>query len=417
MAIYTFLEIATHARKNSKFYAEHFKDVPENEPDISAYPIIDQTKYWGEINDALTGVLNAGIIFKSGGTTGNPKFSYFTNEEWGEFTRISAKGYSQNGIKACDRVANLFYAGELYASFLYISFTSFFANVGINYPISGASSIEEIIKLIKSLNINVLAGVPTTIMKVVEYIEANKTEGINIDLILFGGESFYKDQRSAIKKVFPNVKINSILYASVDGGELGYSDSTCGIDEHRIFSETTIFEIIDEESGEVITEINKPGKVVITNLCRKFMPIIRYPAGDRAVWVEPEGAPNRKFRLMGRTEEGARIGPCTLYVQDALKIIEKFSDAFQVLNFQIIIEHFNNKDEATIHILPLRIPQSPDLIEEKIRNEIYEERRMLAESVKKNLIHPLKVKFINDAELITNPRTGKCKKVIDNRFK
>ncbi len=420
MKVYSFLEIARHARKNSEYYSELYKEIDENEPDITKYPIIDQVKFWDanslENNKVLTEKFEAGIIFKSGGTTGNPKFSCFTNSEWKAFTEISAKGYIQNGVKKGDRVGNLFYAGELYASFLYVSFISFFAETGINHPISGGAPIEEIVKIIKTLNINVLAGVPTTIMKIADFISKNKIEGIKIDLVLFGGESFYRDQRETLAEIFPGVTIHSILYASVDGGELGYADESCGIDEHRRFDETTIMEIVDEETGEPITDTEKPGKLLVTNLCRKLMPIIRYPAGDRAVWVDPVGVKDRKFRLLGRTEEGARIGPCTLYVQDAGKVLEAFSNHIKVLNFQIVTTHYDNKDQASLRILPLSKPKNPSELEEKIREKIYEERHMLEESAKNGITHPIEVRFIDESELFTNPRTGKAKRVVDNRF-
>lgn len=420
MAIYKFKELVDYARANSRFYSEYFKDIPDDESDISKFPIMAQEQYWAannlENNTLLTGKLDAGIVFKSGGTTGNPKFSYFTNEEWHEFVKISGFGYKHNGIKPGDKVANLFYAGELYASFIYITFSSFFANAGVNYPISGATEVSEIVNIIKTLNINVIAGTPTTIMKVAEFIFANKVENVKIDLVLFGGESFYTDQRESLKKIFPDVKINSVLYASVDGGELGFFDATCNQDEHRCFDETTILEIVDEESGIVIEDEDIAGKILITNLTRKLMPIIRYPAGDRAQWLEPKGTLNRKFKLLGRTEEGARIGPCTLYIEDILKVLEKHSDVLQVINFQIVLEHFDNLDKGTLLIVPISKNHDSQDLSELIKNSIYEERHMLTDLIKQELIHPIDVKFIENSELLTNKRTGKAKRVVDLRL-
>jgi len=420
MAIYKFKELVDYARANSKFYSEYYKDIPDNESNISKYPIMAQEKYWAantiDDNTLLTGKFDAGLVFKSGGTTGNPKFSYFTNEEWQEFVKISGFGYKHNGIKQGDKVANLFYAGELYASFIYITFSSYFANVGVNYPISGATEVSEIVNIIKTLNINVLAGTPTTIIKVAEYIYTNKVDNVNIDLVLFGGESFYTDQRESLNKIFPNVKINSIMYASVDGGELGYFDATCKQDEHRCLDDTTILEIVDEENGQVIEDEEIGGKILITNLTRKLMPIIRYPAGDRAKWVEPKGTPNRKFKILGRTEEGARIGPCTLYIEDVLKVLDKHSDLVQVINFQIVLDHFDNLDKGTLLIVPISNIDNNENLLELIKNSIYEERHMLTDLVEQNLIHPFEVRFINNSELITNKRTGKAKRVVDLRL-
>lgn len=420
MAVHSFVEIANFARQKSKYYEELYKVLPFGETDISKYPVIKQEEFWEanglENNAVLTDKIENAIVFKSGGTTGNPKYSYFTHDEWEEFTKISGKGFRSNGVKEGDRIANLFYAGELYASFIYITNVIKHAGVGVNYPISGRGAIEESVNLIKMLNINVLAGVPTTIMKIVDYIITNKIQDLKIDLILFGGESFYPDQREALHKAFPDCKINSILYASVDGGELGYFDQTCGMDEHRRFDETTILELVDEDSSEVIEEENRPGKVIITNLCRKLMPIIRYPAGDKAIWTEPKGTVNRKFRLLGRTEEGVRIGPVTLYIQDVIMVLDFYKDEINALNFQIIIEHYDNKDQAIIRLVPMEMPANPDEIANKIINKIYHERHLYLESIESDLIHPLKIEWITNEQLETNARTGKTKRVIDKRF-
>ena len=56
-----------------------------------------------------------------------------------------------------------------------------------------------------------------------------------INRLLFGGESLYPDQRAILLSAFPNARAASIGYASVDAGLLGYADSACGPDEHRVF--------------------------------------------------------------------------------------------------------------------------------------------------------------------------------------
>lgn len=420
MAVYSFEEIVNFARFNSEFYRDLHKNVPIGEKDITKYPIINQEKFWEanslENNKLLTGPIENGIVLKSGGTTGNPKYSYFSSEEWYEFIKISSIGFKANGIKPGDRIANLFYAGELYASFLYITFVIENAGVGVNFPISGQAPIDEIVDFIRKLKINIIAGVPTTIMSLFDYIVKHNITDFKVNRILFGGESFYQDQRETIKSIIPEIEISSILYASVDGAELGYVDNTCEVDEHRRFDQTTILEIVDEDTGESIEEQNIPGKLIVTNLYRKLMPLIRYPAGDRAMWTEPKGTPNRKFKLLGRSEEGARIGCATLYIQDALKVINYFKNQIHIINFQIVIKHYDNKDQGIIRLVLQNSEEQSDVLANKILAKLYEERVMLKELVEKGLIHPMKIEWITNDMLVTNIRTGKTKRIIDKRF-
>ena len=416
-----FNELIKFARKHSPFYRELYKSLNGLDNDISAFPIVDQKKFWKANQDFGKGVLTSkfenGIVFKSGGTSGNPKYSYFTQEEWNDFTKVSGWGFRHNGIKPGDRIANLFYAGELYASFIYVTDTITKSKIGINFPISGQLEIEKIVKILKEHNINVLAGVPTTIINIIEYINTHPEIQLNLDLILFGGESFYQDQLETIKQVFPEVKVHSILYASVDGGELGYFDaSNCSNGEHRCFDESTIMEIVDEDTLEVITEMDTPGKLLVTNLNRKLMPLIRYPVGDRAIWKEPLGTPNRKFKLLGRSEEGARIGPATLYVQDIISIFKQFEDEVKLLNFQLIVTHFDNKDQVTINAVPEGIKANESELKSKIIDKLYNERTMLKDLLKEKLIHPLSLQWCTSKEIKSNPRTGKTKRIIDMRL-
>jgi len=416
-----FLEHVNFVRNHSTFYAKLYKDVPLGCEDISLYPIVNQKEFWEANENFGTGVLtsqhNSGIVFKSGGTSGNPKYSYFTAKEWDDFTAVSGKGFRHNGVKKGDRIANLFYAGELYASFIYVTDLIKSADIGVSYPIAGQTEIPTIVEMLKKLNINVIAGVPTTVMNIVSYLQTHQEIKLNIELILFGGESLYSDQLEEIKEVFKGVEVNSILYASVDGGELGYFDaSSCSNGEHRSFDESTIMEIVDEETNEVIKEVNKGGKLLVTNLNRKLMPLIRYPVGDMAMWCETEDTANRKFKLLGRSQEGARIGPATLYAQDIMDVLKHFQQEAHILNFQIVITHEAQKDRAVIRVVPAFMPSNKEKLSKKIIEYLYKQRVMFEELLAKSLIHPVFIEWCESDELESNARTGKTKRILDKRI-
>lgn len=48
-------------------------------------------------NRLLTGPMTDGVVFKSGGTTGAPKFSVFTHGEWDAFVTAFGRGMAPNG--------------------------------------------------------------------------------------------------------------------------------------------------------------------------------------------------------------------------------------------------------------------------------------------------------------------------------
>lgn len=409
-------EIVEHAKTHSPYYRELYKNTSSIK--LCDLPVIDQALFWK--SEVVTSKTPDGIIFKSGGSTGAPKYSYFTNEEWSSFTRAFGQGMSEGILETGDRIGNLFYVGDLYASFLFIkdSLQAIPAEKMklTQYPIAGQTDHLQILKILEEFNINTIAGVPSAILTMLEKYSQNKKDfpKLKLEKILFGGEALYEDQHQALLNIFPGLKVFSIGCASVDGGLLGYSSRDCQNGEHRVFEGCNIIEIVDPDTLEVITEKNKIGKVLLTNLTRKLMPIIRYPAGDLAMWVEDENTPNRKFKLEGRSEEAARLGTLSVYFEDTRDMVLKVLDDCRGIQFQMILKHYDHKDELTLRISGAELDIIAKSIQE-ILNSFIKEKPGYVDLVNKKLIHELKIEVVAQDQLEANARTGKLKRVIDQR--
>jgi phenylacetate-CoA ligase len=431
---YTWQEIVEWALKHSSYYKKLYQGIFSFEK-LSNLPIINQDDFWkaNTIHDnrVLTSAAPDGIVFKSGGTTGNPKFSVFSREEWSCMVRLFGEGMSRTGILEGDRVGNLFYVGDLYGSFIFIMRSLEEGPVPVlQFPIGGGTPIEVILKTIQDFKLNVLVGPPTTLLSAAAYYSENRSvyPEIRIQKLLYGGESVYQDQREQLQSVFPGVKISSVGYASVDAGLLGYADADCELDEHKSFSKVVILEILDEDTGEPIHEINQPGKLVATSLMRRLMPIIRYPVGDRAEWKEVYHGENqdRKFRLLGRAEDAARVGPLSVYYEDMRSVMEQADPGVQISGFQFMIYHKDRKDGLVVRIaiqpeedrsLQVQEKRLEKLKNawEKILNCFNQERSAYLIAVERNLIHPMEVEWTTLDKMGVNPRTGKLRRILDLR--
>jgi len=425
MKIYALSEIVACAKDKSPYYRKLYKHIADpSRVKLSDLPVIDQGDFWNantiRNNQLLTGPMEDGIVFKSGGTTGQPKFSIFTREEWDTFTAVFGEGMGHTGLVKGDRIANLFYAGELYASFNFIMKSVEACPIPtVQFGISGAAAPAVIIKTIDDFDINVIGGLPTTILNVAEHYaqEPENFPNIKVEKILFGGESMYPDQRNRLQAIFPGVKISSIGYASVDAGLLGYADQSCGVDEHLVFSKSTIFEIVDEQTLELIEEPSRPGKVLITNLTRLLMPIIRYPVGDIAIWKDAASKenPDRKFIILGRSEEAARIGPVSLYYDDMRAFLDKANVGFRINAFQLVTKHFDTRDALILKIATTESDLDCRKIEDTLIEMFNLERPMFAQAAEQKIIHPLTIEWSAPGEIEINARTGKLRRVIDQR--
>ena len=183
----------------------------------------------------------------------------------------------------------------------------------------------------------------------------------------------------------------------------------CLPQEHWVFTKYTIMEILDDDTHEPIVEMNKSGKLYLTNLTRKLMPIIRYPVGDRAEWINKECT---KFKILGRSEEGARVGPATVYYEDIALLLTRFHEEMNIKGFQLVLTHFEHKDQLTIRIATSVHDENHRLY---LIQVVEVERAFLHELAEQKKIHPVKIEFVDSLHLEKNARTGKLKRVIDQR--
>ena len=419
LSTFSLEEIIAHARAHAPFYRELYAGLPAR-PSLTELPILDQELFWQahqlDRNSVLAGPLKNGGVFNSGGTTGAPKFSYFSQEEWSAVVASSARCYEAAGLQDGDRVANLFASGNLYASFLFATESMREAKPEVlQFPIGFSPNLAPAAAIIQAFKINVLAGFPTHLLRIVEHIEQEKMEGVHLDRIIYAGEMFSKDQQHFLQERFPEIQICSAGYASVDAGLIGYADTLCAAGEHRVFDGATIVEIVDEETEQPIEQTNVPGRMVFTNLTRRLMPLLRYPTGDRAHWVEPPGQPDRKFQLLGRSQEAARVAGYSVGVSEVAAWLEPLRERTGLRQFQLLVTRPDRFDQLTFRLVGGASGEelaagAKAFLEtlERARPEIYEDARA-------GILHVPRVEWIGVDQLILSERTGKLLRVVDRR--
>lgn len=302
-------------RQHARFYAEHYRALPERGWRWLDLPVIDPANYWRHALSSwpvLTGPIRDGHMFKTGGSSGDGKLSVFTRAEWSDFVRCFGAALGTRPSPG-DRVANLFFAGDLYTSFLFIHGALAQAPVVVcEYPFTGAIEPAALAHAVEQHQINVLACVPAQLMRFASHLWRCGQVLPGVTTILYGGESLFADQIPVLKHSFPNAHIASIGCASVDAGLVGASLPDCALGERRVFDTDTIIEILDEACGLPLEHPGQNGLLVVTSLKRRLMPLIRYPTGDLAAWCEPAGGAGRKFVLRCRASQGRRVRGGTL---------------------------------------------------------------------------------------------------------
>lgn len=411
-------ELITFARQHSGYYDKTLADVNEPITALAQLPLTDPVEYWNHSHDldhwpVLTASPSQALVFKTGGSTSAGKLSVYSRSEWHALVRDFGQSLTAQ-FQPDDRVANLFFAGDLYASFLFIHDALAHVDAPITeFPFTGDVDSNILAEAIVQHRLNVLAGVPAHLLTFAAWLKRHEKVLDGVETILYGGESLFASQRQILTQVFPNARIASIGYASVDAGLIGASTLDCDDGEHRMLDHHAIIEIIDEVSGAVIDDCDQPGLLVLTNLHRTLMPLIRYPVGDRACWREPTGTAKRKFLLNGRSasSQRVRVGILSLIPSEIGAIVEQTVGRD---DWQLVIEQIAHKDVVSLKWLSC----SPSLSDEDADRQI--ESRLLEcypliEKLQTEQLLELRIRRCTIEDLHRHPRSGKCLRVIDLR--
>lgn len=427
---FPFEELLASARTECPFYRDLYAHIPAN-PRLTDLPVLDRTAYWDahqrDRNAVLTAPHRSGIVISSGGTTGAAKLAYYDDSDWDRGIVTTAMGLETCGLRDGDRVANLFSVGEMYGSFLGTTSSLKIMRSArvLQLPVSQLAPNPNIVGLLRSFGVNVLASFPTRLLRFIDYLEREEVRDLRIERIIFGGESFLPGQRAAVEAFFPGVQIRSVGYASVDAGMMGIADDSCGPDEHRTINVAGIVEILDEETHEPILESDRTGYIVFTNLIRRFQPVLRYPTGDLGAWVEPPRrdardltADGSKYVLRGRAQQGIRLSFHSFELSDLDRVLAPLAGRFGLRHWQSVLDQVGTRDRMTLRMVGRVTPTEASAASEAVRAALYRAYSVkpdLRQMVDSGVIEPLAIEWIGDADLLVHERTGKLRPIVDLR--
>ncbi|KAF5714368.1 hypothetical protein FGLOB1_3508 [Fusarium globosum] len=411
--------LIAEAKQKSPFYSDLYKDMATTgQLTPNEVPLIDHSKYWAAYHDSERSVMTScqidGVLMKTGGTTGTPKFTSYSQIELLRTASLLADGLLHAGLRAGDRVANLFYAGDLYGSFLlHILSVISLPIPAIQIPIGGLMAPDVTAQLLRTCRATAVLSTITSLVRLAFYCRPKHQSFLSVTAVMFGGEPMFEDQVAAVAYLFPNATIRSCIYGSIDAGVVAVSAGRSDPAEHIVLSAAAIVEILVDRDGELIPteEENIPGTLVVTNLIRDLTPVIRYPTGDRAEWVDkPAGI----FRLLGRSNDAVRLGPVSLDISHLRQLARAVLKTVAIEAFQVVVTRQDCKDAMEIMINTSE--PAPAASGEAIIEMLNEQRPMLKKHIEMGLVAPAKVCFKSICEMKANPRSGKLPEILDLRL-
>ena len=415
-----------HTQDMSDFLAKVCSEIPFYQQyqgkNLEEFPLMDgkilarhglmAQQHLNEFNDKvhdnlpMTADQKQGYIFASGGTTGEPKYSLYSCEEFQQTCKLLGRSYIQAGLTFGDIVANLFVAGNMWSSFSAVQLALQSCPV-LQLPIGGKVNIDDLKKYLITFKVNVVFGLPGMLLDLAQELAESGAQ-IHIEKVFYAGEMLKDSTKNALKKLWGVKKFISAGYASVDVGPIGYQVPDANQGVHYLFKHIHP-EVIDDE-------------LVVTSTLRASMPIIRYKTGDRVKLLGKDHI-GYKIQLIGRSDSLVQIWGCRFGLDDISSSLQK-SYLFNKINkkidndlnndsnidFQVILEHQKSKGEVLKILLstPLAIIDLQHFCNVFYQNCVDVQQTVTTEFLLNHI-------EISVTSFQRNKRTGKASKLLDLR--
>jgi phenylacetate-coenzyme A ligase PaaK-like adenylate-forming protein len=352
----------------------------------------------------------AALTFRSGGSSGAPKFSRFTYSDYHAQMRLAGYGLLAAGLSpATDRCMNLFFGGGLYGGF--VSFFTILEQLETTqFPMAALPEHEAVGESIITHRADTLLGMPSYLVQLFAANDALFKKHRPIKKIFYGGEHFQESQKRHLQDTYGVELIASAAYGSVDAGPLGYQCTHMKGSEHHLHHDSHTFEIVSLD-GDVPTD---NGRLLVTTHLREGQSIRRYDLGDlvrRLPGVCGCGRPGMRVELLGRHGDVVRVG----------------SSFFNYARMsRVLAEEAGYAGEMQLKILPATKPGAPeemvlivekdkapsDVVIEKVMTEFEPDFK---EAVLQDRVLAWRVERVSTHEMERTAGSGKLIHVIDRR--
>jgi phenylacetate-CoA ligase len=304
-------------------------------------------------------------IHQTSGTTGEPMRCLDTVESWDWWIRCWATVYRAVGVTSLDRIFFAFSFGP------FIGFWSAYEGArligALAIPGGGMSSYQRI-KAIAVNDVSVLVCTPTYALHLAEVAEQEKIDikNSNVGITVHAGEpgAGIPATKDRLESAW-----GARSYDHAGATALGAWGYECQAQSGLHINEGEfIFEVIDPVSGLSSNE----GELVITNLGRVGMPVIRYRTGDRVKLNESICECGRTFRrfeggILGRVDDVLIIRGVNVFPSAIENIVRRFPETGE---FAVDVYRRQELDDMDIRV---EISGSdPEIVAAAISKEIRE---------------------------------------------
>ena len=413
-------ETVAYCRRHSPLLAERYGDLPVTTlAEFRRLPLMTGDDYKRCLPPNGSGLLTAeavdGYVFSSGGTTGAPKAVYRTVDEQRYNAVRLGKGLALSVFGPGDVVANLLFAGNMWASF--VSFNQALEFTGCRIlPVSGNLPMEQITGYLSTFQANAAITIPSVLLSLAAHVERHRLP-IRLRKVSTGGEHLFAGAREYLRRTLGVEQFASTGYTTNDTGAIGYQCPHCAGGVHHVHEDLHLLEILDPETFEPVGP-GRIGTVVVTNLQRRLMPTIRYEVGDMGRWIEgdcPCGRKTRLMELLGRSDDVLIIGGGNIHPEVVAAAVHATPGLSP--HFQMVARLEEHRDQLLVRVERAADadPAADGERAAQLTQRLLAESKELSAVIRGGLAAPTRVEILASEGIRRNPKTGKIRLTIDER--
>ena len=401
-----------HARR-APFYRERLPGRPLSSlAELALLPLLDRPTFRAHAPSAKSGMFTRPAadcyVFASGGSTDQPRYVYRSHRENAVNCKLLAKGLELGGLRRGQVVANLLAAGDLWAG-LWVFDKALEYLGSVILPIGAATEPGLRAHWLAEFRCDAVIALPTQAMALAGYAQDHGLS-LRIPRLVTGGEPLYPAARGQLAAALGVESFQSTGYAANETGVIGYRCAAQEEGEFHLHEGAQHLEIIGAEGREAPP--SEAGRLVVTNLYRTLMPMIRYDVGDIGCWLAgscPCGHLSRRFRLLGRDGSRVRLGTSFFYPAQFAACIGQVPGLS--LCFRLLIENDGRRDCLTLEV---EAAETDAAFSRALARRLAQ-LRDLADEIAAGLAAPPTVRILPRGALPRNPRTGKIAAIDDQR--
>jgi len=341
----------------------------------------------------------------SSGTTGKPIVVAYTQEDVNDWARAMVRSFAACGVHAGDIIQNAYGYG-LFTGGLGAHYGAEAIGASV-IPISGGNTDRQIM-VMKDFGVTAICCTPSYFLHLIE-----RAAELGVDLKelplrtgVLGAEPWTESMRQRIETE-SGIKAYDIYGLSEIVGP-GVAMECLHQTGPHIFEDMFYPEIIDPQTGQPLPD-GSEGELVLTTLCKRAMPMIRYRTRDitslAADWCPCGRTLRRICRISRRSDDMLIIRGVNLYPSQIEAALLKVEGTLP--HYQIIVDR-----EKGLDTLEVQVEVTPEVFSDTVGGMERLQARLTHSIMSITGLHA-------DVRLVA-PRTlqrseGKAKRVLDKR--